>query len=39
MRESKGTDLFELKQLGGLHEVFELEEAFWHVVGLAPFCL
>lgn len=32
------THLLELKKLRGLHEVFQLEQTFRHVVGFAPFC-
>ena len=29
--------LFELQELGGLHQVFQLESAFGHIVRFAPF--
>lgn len=28
--------LLQLKQFGSLHEMFELEKPFWHVMGFAP---
>ena len=30
------THLFQLKQFGGLHQMLQLESAFWHVMRLAP---
>lgn len=29
--------LLQLQKLGGLHQVFQLQDTFWHVVTLAPF--
>ena len=35
-RRAHNLYLFELQQLGGLHQMFQLKGALWHAMGFAP---